>query len=256
MAKQRKQEEFYSSGSGKPKPEGSKPTGAAPAPAAPLPPASKPPVEPASTPIDKGAKPNLGIPAEKGGAKGGNFSLDPKSRTDFSVNDRTDMFELSESLGTQISYITNEPRGENRFNSFENTNPYEDDKFEEEETAVENKQEREQVVDNYKRILSGKIEVPEETPLPSSSVLKHQVSKEEELVKLRIEQNKAVIRKFLGQEMFDEVYKFLIKQRSEGVEDVLIVGELQRATQGNRQVLDYCSKLDQIVYMELIKGLI
>ena len=41
--------------------------------------------------------------------------------------------------------------------------------FEEEEVeaAVENKQEREQVVDNYKRILSGQIEVPEEAPLPS-----------------------------------------------------------------------------------------
>ena len=37
-----------------------------------------------------------------------------------------------------------------------------------------------------------------------SSVLKQQQSsKEEELVKLRIEQNKAVIRKFLGQDMFN-----------------------------------------------------
>ena len=52
-----------------------------------------------------------------------------------------------------------------------------------------------------------------------------QSSKEEELVKLRIEQNKAVIRKFLGQDMFNEVYKFLIKQRSEGVEDVLVSEE-------------------------------
>ena len=54
--------------------------------------------------------------------------MDPKSRTDFSVNDRTDMFELSESLGTQISYLTNEPKGGNRFSSFENSEPYQGDK--------------------------------------------------------------------------------------------------------------------------------
>ena len=77
---------------------------------------------------------HLGIPPEKGAANrgggGGNFSLDPKSRTDFSVNDRTDMFELSESLGTQISYLTNDPKGGNRFNSFETTDQYQSEKVE------------------------------------------------------------------------------------------------------------------------------
>lgn len=160
------------------------------------------------------------------------FEIDPNSMTDFSVNDRyDDTYNLSNSMGTEISQLTaKEGSGAHRFSShdyddrpvkgkghynYEETKGFEDyeDDFEQ---ATRNAEELENVLDNYKRVLSGDITQVAEKSLKKKGGLSpiSEVSSTAELDpgtlnKLKDAREKKLVMDYLGEDAYHEVYSYL-----------------------------------------------
>lgn len=164
------------------------------------------------------------------------FKIDPNSMTDFSVNDRyEDTYALSNSMGTEISQLTaKEGSGSlgHKFSShnydnreikaaghynYEETKGYNEyiDDFEE---ATKDAGEMEDVLDNYKRVLSGDITLPGEMgSLKKSSggfsPISEAPSADEidpgTMNKLKDAKEKKLVMDYLGEDLYHEIYDYL-----------------------------------------------
>lgn len=134
---------------------------------------------------EKYLKKGLSEPGEEAVAgmskKFNQFAIDPKSQTDFSVNDRyEDTYALSNSMGTEISQLTDKggPKDKaSKFSSYDHddraikSSGYYDFNDEESkypddfEEPTKNQSELDDVVDNYRRVFSGDITLPGSVPL-------------------------------------------------------------------------------------------
>lgn len=164
------------------------------------------------------------------------FKIDPNSMTDFSVNDRyEDTYALSNSMGTEISQLTakegstslgkkfsshhydeREIKAAGRYN-YEETKGYNEyiDDFEE---ATKDAGEMEDVLDNYKRVLSGDITLPGAMgSLKKSSggfsPISEAPSTDEidpgTMNKLKDAKEKKLVMDYLGEDLYLEIYDYL-----------------------------------------------
>lgn len=192
----------------------------------------------------------------------------------FDANDRT--FELSDSLGSQISGLTLEQsQAAGRFNSpgvkqtysgdqrpltgsgiydFKQLNDDEidfEEDFREIEAANKDETELNEVVDNYKRILTGKFEVPlEESPVKSASMVKeYQQNNDKQIVS-----TKQKVINAIGKEDFDIIYNFLKSHQLAGTSQQVIAEEAKVMFAGNKKLSSHLMTIEGIVAMELITG--
>ena len=121
--------------------------------------------------------------------------------------------------------------GAYNFDEFKNDEEYPDD-FED---ATRNTGELEDVLDNYKRVLSGDITLPGEMSLKKASgsfSAISEVSSDQEidpgtLSKLRDSKEKKIIMDCLGEDLYDEIYSYLKEAREKEVDDRVIQAQMK-----------------------------
>lgn len=149
---------------------------------------------------------------------------------------------------------------------------YMSDEFEEDDDATagtpkeaeKDPQELTSIVDNYKLFLKNdkpdfKSEIDEEFEKVQKKLQKESKKIEDmpihDIAKLQIQNSKSLIESALGTELYTKVYKFLRSERLSGTEDPKIHKQLRKMIpSGNNKMLSKCFDLDQIVFMEILKG--
>lgn len=210
--------------------------------------------------------------------KAGRFDLNPNSQTDFSVNDRCgDTYALSNSMGTEISQLTQNERSigkQPRFSSYQQDDrtikasgkyAYEESKDDENyyddfEEATKNHEEMEGVLDNYKRVLSGDITLPGEKSLKKQksgmSPISEASTKDEidpgTMSKLRDAREKKILMDYFGEDLYHDIYSYLLEARKNEVDDKVIQAQMKYFVgKQDKSALSMCFKLDQIVFKEI-----
>lgn len=222
-------------------------------------------------------------PAHHGAAKSrfDQFKIDPNSMTDFSCNDRCeDTFALSHSHGTEISQLTAKESTASlghRYSSHHYDDreikasgqyKYEENKDDEDyiddfEDATRNSEELENVLDNYKRVLSGDITLPGEKSLKKKSGGMPPISEAPSsaeldpgtMSKLRDAKEKKVLLDYFGEDLYHDIYNYLKEARMKEVDDRVIQSQMKYFVGSqNKEALSMCFKLDQIVFKEICFG--
>lgn len=150
---------------------------------------------------------------------------------------------------------------------------YLSDEFEEDDDATsetpkeaeKDPQELTSIVDNYKLFLKNdkpdfKSDKDEEFEKVQKKLQKENNKIEDipiqDIAKLQIQNSKSLIEGALGTELYTKVYKFLRTERENGTEDPKIHKQLRKMIpSGNNKMLSKCFDLDQIVFMEILKGI-
>lgn len=211
------------------------------------------------------------------------FKVDPNSQTDFSCNDRCeDTYQLSNSFGTEISQLTakeSTSKSQGKFSSYGYDNreikasgkySYEERKLEDDdypddfEDVTKNPNELEDVLDNYKRVLSGDITLPGQMSLKKQgsggfSPISEAPSSDEmdagTLSKLRNAKEKKIWFDYFGEDLYHEIYSYLKEARENEVDDTTIQSKLKYFVgEKNKDGLSMCFKLDQLVFKEIMFG--
>jgi hypothetical protein len=190
-------------------------------------------------------------------------TVDKFEESGFSANDRTmDSFELSESLGTQMSglniqdspskynnpYYAEERKltGTGQYDMTLCRNEFDiEEDFDEVVEAKENKAELNQVVDNYKRILEGDIKEVEDIS-PKKSDERLLVSQGDKFGNQRLQ-----IKNALGDELYMMAYEFIKYHRRKGTDEAVMHAELKKMVGGDKRLMNFCFNLDGIVFLEL-----
>lgn len=108
--------------------------------------------------------------------------------------------------------------------------------------------ELEEVIDNYKRVLSGDITLPGEMSLKkpdpgSFSPISEAPSADEidpgTLSELRSAQEKKLVMDYLGEDIYQEVYEYLIEARSNEADDKVIAAQMRYFVGDDKTALSY-----------------
>lgn len=120
------------------------------------------------------------------------------------------------------------------------------------------------IVDNYKHFLNN--EKPEvqndkdEVFIKEQEKLEKQINRMEDLpiqetAKLQLQIKKDQIMKDLGEDLYEKVYTILKRERKNGTEDRVIHKKLRKhVPHSNSKMISKCFDLDQIVFMEILRG--
>jgi len=215
-----------------------------------------------------------------GSSKANQFKIDPNSASSFGVNDRyEDTYELSNSMGTQISQLTEQPApmGSKKFSNYnfeeereikgsgsykfeeEKEDEYQDD-FEE---ATKDAGQLTGVLDNYKRILSGDIANYGEKPLKREegefSPISEAPSTDEfdpgTMIDLKNAKEKQLLLNYFGEDLYHTMYDYLLEARRNEVSDKVIQTQLQKFVgSDNKEGLSMCFKLDMIAFKDILNN--
>jgi serine/threonine protein kinase len=214
-----------------------------------------------------------------GSSRFNQFKIDPNSMTDFSVNDRSyggDTFALSNSMGTEISQLTEKQHssamGSQKYSSYQDNRvikssgkyDYQDEYADDFEEATKNAEEMEDVLENYKRILSGDITLPGAQSLkkPSGGSLSSisEASSTDEIdhgtmSKLRNAREKKMLMDYFGEDLYIDIFNYLTEARKYDYPDLEIKDRMRDFVGStNKEALSMCFKLDQIVFKELLSS--
>jgi hypothetical protein len=76
-----------------------------------------------------------------------------------------------------------------------------------------------------------------------------------ETAKIQLSNNKMQIQNVLGADLYGKVYNILKTERNKGTEDSLIHKKIRKIIpHGNNKMISKCFELDQIVFMEILRG--
>jgi len=192
-----------------------------------------------------------------GGSPSKQFQIDPNSASSFGVNDRyEDTYELSNSMGTQISQLTEHdrpaPMGPKKFSNyhyddreikasgsykFEEHKQDDEDYLDDFEDATRDENQMTGVLDNYRRILSGDIHDYGEDPLkkhdsePFSPISEAPSADEFDpgtIRDLASQKEQNAIREYFGDENYEVMYDYLLEARRNNVDDATIQDQLKK----------------------------
>ena len=124
--------------------------------------------------------------------------------------------------------------------------------------AKENKEELNEVMDNYKRVLSGFQQAPEvpvkreeekSVPLavPQPSLQMTQAINKGQMMT----NQKMAIMTAMGPDLYHKVYTFLLQQRGTDSNEQVMYEELKRMVGGDKKLMSQIFNLDGIIFMEL-----
>ena len=207
------------------------------------------------------------------------FAIDPNSWSSFGVNDRyEDTYELSNSMGTEISQLTDktksQPSGSKKFSNYnfddreiKATGSY---KFEEEkeddyqddfEEATKDAKQMTWVLDNYKRVVSGDIQTYGEMSLKKTgygdfSPISEAASADEfdtaTMIGMKNAKEKQNLIDYFGEDQFDIIYEYLLEARRNDVSDSVIQSQWKKFVgSSNKEALSMWFKLDMLAFKEI-----
>jgi serine/threonine protein kinase len=181
------------------------------------------------------------------------FGVDPNNVTDFDVNDRyEDTLALSNSMGTQISQLTEIPMGSKKFSSHSHgqtreikgsgSYKFEEVKDDDEEYTIDFEDATRDmaqltgVLDNYKRVLSGDVCEFGEAPLKKTSNSEFSVISEEPsldeseygtIVAMKNMNEKNALIEYFGDDLYNNMYDYLMHARKKDLDDGIIQAALK-----------------------------